>query len=675
MRTNQKSTTGVDVSKSIVLVVDDNPANLEIIANYLQDQGLEAAIAGNGEIALKRVKHLQPDLILLDVLMPGIDGFETCRKLKADEDTRDIPVIFMTSLTDSEYRTQGFRVGGVDYIAKPIHYEEMYARVKTHLEIRQYRERLEEKVLQRTEELHRRTRDLESANQQLKRHRHTFMTVLDSIDAAVYVSDLKTYEILFMNRYLKDLMGADHTGQTCWRVFHDAEAPCDVCINHQLHDARGAAADVISREQKDLKTNRWFMKSDRAIEWIDGRQVHIHVAMDITKVKELEKERLQTEILLAQSQKMEAIGTLAGGIAHDFNNILSPIMGYVEMIIFDMGEDNPYRDRLHKVLTASNRARDLVMQILNFSRQSDHDPRPFRVQTILKEVLKLMKATLPATIEIRQDIDEYCSAVVADPGKVHQIAMNLVTNAYHAMEDNGGTLSVVLEERTLNTMDVAVLPIDEGAYVCMSVSDTGMGMEKTTMDRIFDPYFTTKETGKGTGLGLAVVNNIVNHCGGAVSVDSTPGKGSRFSVFLPAKKQATEKELRWDGREIKGGSEFLLIVDDEPEVAEVHKQILESLGYGVTARTDSMDTLALFREDPDRYDLLITDLTMPRMTGDKLTREITRIRPDMPVIICTGFSEKIDAEKIKAFGARDLVMKPFVKKEFAQTIRRVLDEA
>ena len=411
MRTNQKSATGVDVSKSIVLVVDDNPANLEIIANYLQDQGLEVAIAGNGEIALKRVKHLQPDLILLDVLMPGIDGFETCRKLKEDEDTRDIPVIFMTSLTDNEYRTQGFLVGGVDYIAKPIHYEEMYARVKTHLEIRQYRERLEEKVLKRTEELHRRTRDLESANQQLKRHHHTFMTVLDSIDAAVYVSDMTTYEILFMNRHLKDLMGADHTGQTCWKIFHDAEAPCDFCINHQLHDARGTAANVISREQKDLKTNRWFMKSDRAIEWIDGRQVHIHVAMDITKVKELEKERLQTEILLAQSQKMEAIGTLAGGIAHDFNNILSPIIGYVEMVILDMGEDNPYRDRLQKVLTASNRAKDLVKQILNFSRQSDHEPMPFRIQLILKEVLKLMKATLPATIEIRQNIDEYCSAV------------------------------------------------------------------------------------------------------------------------------------------------------------------------------------------------------------------------------------------------------------------------
>ena len=242
------------------------------------------------------------------------------------------------------------------------------------------------------------------------------------------------------------------------------------------------------------------------------------------------------------------------------------------------------------------------------------------------------------------------------------------------MEDNGGTLTVTLEERDLKATDVAALPIDEGAYVCMAVSDTGMGIEKNTMDRIFDPYFTTKEKGKGTGLGLAVVNNIVNHCGGAVSVDSTPGKGSRFSVFLPAKERAAEKELPWDSMEIKGGREFVLIVDDEPNVVELQKEILKNLGYRVEARTDSMATLALFREDPDRYDLLITDMTMPRLTGDNLTREIIRIRSDMPVIICTGFSEKINPEKIKAFGARELVMKPFVKKEFAEAIRRVLDK-
>ena len=436
MITNKKDVINMDISKSIVLVVDDNPANLEIIADYLQNHGLKTAIASNGEIAFKRAKHLQPDLILLDVLMPGIDGFETCLKLKEDEYTRDIPVIFMTSLTDSEYRTRGFFVGGVDYITKPIHYAEMFARVETHLEIRHYRERLEEKVLKRTRELHQRTRDLESANKQLKQLHNTFLTVLDSIDAAVYVSDMETYEILFMNKYLKDFLGADHTGQSCWRIFHDTEGPCDSCINRELLNAEGALTDAFCREHKDKKTNRWFMNSDRAIRWVDERYVHIHVAMDITKIKELEQERLQTEILLGQAQKMEAIGTLAGGIAHDFNNILSPIIGYVEMVMLDMAGDNQCRDRLQRVLTASNRAKDLVMQILNFSRQSDHEPRPFRMQPVLREVIKLIKSTLPTTIEIQHDIDESCSRIVADPAKVHQIVMNLITNAYHAMEEN-----------------------------------------------------------------------------------------------------------------------------------------------------------------------------------------------------------------------------------------------
>ena len=234
-------------------------------------------------------------------------------------------------------------------------------------------------------------------------------------------------------------------------------------------------------------------------------------------------------------------------------------------------------------------------------------------------------------------------------------------------------MKIVLEKKDLNAADVAFLPIDEGPYLCLEISDTGVGMEKSTVNRIFDPYFTTKKKGKGTGLGLAVANGLVINYGGAISVKSTPGQGSRFRVFLPAAKEATEKKTFLETAEVRGGREFVLVVDDEAPIAELQKTILESLGYRAKALTDSMAALELFRENPNRYDLLITDMTMPRMTGDKLTREVTRIRPDMPVIICTGFSEKIDPIKIKNFGARELVMKPFEKKVLAEVVRKVLD--
>ncbi len=379
------------------------------------------------------------------------------------------------------------------------------------------------------------------------------------------------------------------------------------------------------------------------------------------------------EARLQQAQKMEAIGALAGGIAHDFNNILGPILGYVELMQEELPEDSPQQDRLNQVLNAAGRAKDLVKQILTFSRQDELEVKPLKVQLLVKEALKLIRSSLPTTIKIRQTIDNECGLVMADPTQVHQIIMNLITNAYHAMQETGGTLEVGLDEVDLTSEEITDPEIDPGPYACLTVADSGIGMEKSTLERIFDPYFTTKEKGKGTGLGLAVVHGIVKSCGGHITADSEPGKGSCFRVYLPRIEKKVETRIPEARKAVPRGTERILLVDDDEQIIRIMRQILESLGYHVTARTSSLEALALFQNKSEEIDLVITDMTMPNMRGDQLARRLLAIRPDLPVIICTGFSEQINEQKAKAMGIGGFVMKPMVKSEIAMAIRKVLD--
>jgi CheY-like chemotaxis protein len=371
---------------------------------------------------------------------------------------------------------------------------------------------------------------------------------------------------------------------------------------------------------------------------------------------------------------MEAIGTLAGGIAHDFNNILFPMVGFAEMALEDTPVDSPLRDYLNEILQGTKRAGDLVKQILTFSRQADQEIKPLKVQLIIKEVLKLIRSSLPSTIEIKQYISTKCGLVMADATQIHQIAMNLVTNAYHAMEETSGKLEVTLKEIELGSDDLRDPSMIPGSYVCLTVADTGIGMDKAVLDRIFDPYYTTKEKDKGTGLGLSVVHGIVKSYDGDISVYSEPGKGTAFHVYLPVIKMHVATEEAEVVTPIQKGSERILLVDDEDQIIRMEKQMLKRLGYHVTTRTSSLDALEAFRAVPDNFDLIITDMTMPNMTGVKLSQKLLAIRPDMPIIICSGFSEQIDDERAKAIGIRGFIMKPVVKSELAKKIREVLDE-
>lgn len=385
-----------------------------------------------------------------------------------------------------------------------------------------------------------------------------------------------------------------------------------------------------------------------------------------------ETQRAMMENNLRQLQKNEAIGALAGGIAHDFNNILFPIIGFAEIMEEDIPVGSSLRESVEEIIVGAKRAKELVKQILTFSRQTEHELTPLKPQLVVKEVIKLIKSILPTTIEIRQDIDGDCRTILADPTQIHQIAMNLITNSYHAMMDTGGVLSITLQNVDFpdhyNDLKLAA-----GPHVLLSIKDTGMGMNDSTLGKIFDPYFTTKPKGKGTGLGLSVVYGIVKEYGGDIKVTSNPGQGSVFDVYLPALKREDLFE-KTHGKKIEPkGTEKILLVDDELSVLRLEKLMLERLGYKVEIRNNSKDALEEIRSFPDRYDLVITDMTMPKMTGEQLTLEIRKLNLKLPIVICTGFSEKITLERTEAIGANGLLFKPVVKLEMAQTIRNILE--
>jgi len=398
---------------------------------------------------------------------------------------------------------------------------------------------------------------------------------------------------------------------------------------------------------------------------------------DITRQRQIEVEKDRLTAQLAQAQKMEAIGTLAGGIAHDFNNILGIIMGYAEIANLDLPFDSNAKESIAEVLKATRRARGLTAQILTFSRKQVQEKRPLRIVPVVKEALKLLRATLPTTVEIRGEIDlpEGEDLTLGDPTQIHQILMNLSTNAAHAMREHGGILSVSLTQVAFDPAnDAGVMGLSPGRYLRLTVQDTGHGMDRTVLDRIFDPYFTTKGSGEGTGLGLAVVHGIVKNCNGAITVHSKPGAGTVFHVHLP-KLEREASSIEVAPVSIATGSESVIVVDDEEKLVIAIKRMLEYLGYKVTAMTSSVATLSLFRQQPEGFDVMLTDYTMPGMTGIDLAREIIGIRPDFPIILCTGFSEEISEDAVNSIGIRALLMKPVTLQRLAGTVRRVLEIA
>ena len=991
-----------DADKAQILIVDDSSASLKLMTTLLTNQGYRVRPASSGHLALRSAAVEAPDLILLDVKMPDMDGYEVCRRLKADEHTRNIPLIFISGLDDVVDKVKGFGAGGVDYITKPFDPEDLLARIETHLQLRRLQKQLEERNLQLQKEIVERER----AERLLQDKEARYHAIVEGFDGYIYICS-QDYRVEFMNERFIERTGYDGTGELCFKTLHDRDAICPWCVNNQVFNGETVRWELLSP-----KDNRWFYVVDVPIYHTDGsiskqamilditdrkrmeedlRQAHEHLEWQVTertaelaqanttlRVEVTERKRAEEELHkvnrtlrmlsdcnqtvvrakdersllqdicriiveigsyemawvgfaeqdeeksirpvacagreegyleavrltwgdpgqdrdpigtairtgeaiicqnlatdqaaspwrvqavkrnyqsaiaiplevnghvfgalgiyaaepeifdpaevnlltelagdlaygivtlrtheerkrgeeermrlvtaieqsaeaiftvdthwiiqyanpafermtgygrseivgrhsrvlksdkhdkafytnvrqtltagtvwsgrhtsqrkdgtyyqvevtgspvrdssgeiinyvgihrdithevrlegeLRQAQKMEAIGTLSGGIAHDFNNILAAIVGYTEMAHSKVPPGSAVRRNLEQVLKASQRATDLVKQILAFSRQREQERKPLQIGPILKEALKLLRSSLPVTIEIRHNfaVDPQAGVVMADPTQIHQVLMNLCTNSAHAMRARGGVLSVSLSEVEADEDLVARHPdLKPGPYVKLSVSDTGHGMEAAVMERVFEPYFTTKEVGEGTGLGLAVVQGIVRGYGGVITVHSVPDEGATFDVFLPR----IEEEIA-PGPEtfedLPTGKERILFVDDEETMVVLGKEMLEPLGYRVSARTSSDEALEAFRAHPEAFDLVITDMTMPRLTGSELARELMAIRADIPIILCTGFSELINEKKAQEAGIRAFVMKPYVIASIAKTIRSVLDE-
>ncbi|MDD2469174.1 MAG: PAS domain S-box protein [Desulfobulbus sp.] len=462
-------------------------------------------------------------------------------------------------------------------------------------------------------------------------------------------------------------------GERIWSIVYPEDLP-------HLQESLGKR---MRGEETSARYEFRIVRKDREVRWVEtvGYRSQIgdkvfnqSIYRDITSRKQAEEQQRQLEVKLQQSQKMEAIGTLAGGIAHDFNNILSAILGYGEMVrdASPLGSANAHY--IGKVLEAGQRASALVKQILAFSRQSQAERILVEPVHIVKEALKLLRPAIPSTIAIRQHFEVSDTKILADPTQIHQIVMNLCTNAFHAMEHSGGVLDVHLDLRTLAMDDLRQYPkAKPGEFVVLSVGDSGPGIPPHIRDKIFDPFFTTKEIGKGTGMGLAIVHGIVTTTGGFITCSSELKKGTVLQVFFPVVGDGTVFAPRPPVDDLPGGKERILLVDDEEMLADMCKVMLERLGYQVTACTSSTDALTLFLANPDQFDCVITDQTMPDMTGFDLARRILLTRPNVPVILCTGFSNLVDEELAKGYGIKGFVMKPMTKREIAFLLRTLLD--
>jgi PAS domain S-box-containing protein len=488
---------------------------------------------------------------------------------------------------------------------------------------------------------------------------HENILIMDAKGTILYVNPAI---VSLMNRPMDEILGKNgfqasgsiydtQSFKTIYEQLQGGSAWTGV-LNYQIRDGKIASIEQTLSPVLDA----------------DGRLTNIlSISRDISHEKYLEEQ-------LRQSQKMEAIGTLAGGIAHDFNNILAAILGYSELAMMDVPKDSITAGRLHHVISSCDRARSLVKQILTFSRKSQQEARPFRISSIIKEVIKLLRASLPSTIEIRQDIRDTDAVVRADPTQLHQLIINLCTNSAQAMEESGGILTISQQVCIRTTDNMAgCYDLPPGAYVQLTVQDTGPGIAPDIKERIFEPFFTTKAVGKGTGMGLAVAHGIVKSYDGCIHVDSEPGTGAAFHVLLPRIDEEPPEAAAHQPAEIPRGSGTILFVDDEETVMQIGQNMLESLGYTVFSASSSTKAIELFSDDPGLFDCVVTDMTMPHIRGDELAIRLLALRPELPIILCTGFSEKISEEQALEMGIRAFLSKPFSMQDLGLALQKALD--
>ncbi|MFH2067329.1 MAG: PAS domain S-box protein [Pseudomonadota bacterium] len=508
--------------------------------------------------------------------------------------------------------------------------------------------------------------DRKQAEKALIAERNMLDTVTQNAGVGLAIIS-EDYRTIWANQVLTDIFG-DVKDKLCYLTYNNQENICSGCGVREVFTNK---KDLVTYEQVGEDINGKTIWSQIIATPIMDEKGNITSALEVV-IPITERKKLEEQ--LRQSHKMESIGKLTGGIAHDFNNILGIIIGNAEIALDDIPEWSPVHLNLEEIKSAGLKASGIVKQLLSFSRKTAQELKPTVIRAVVEDTLNLLRSTIPATIEIRKNISAVDETILADPIQINQIIMNLCINASQEMEQTGGILEVTVENLTLDEETVInYKDMITGEYIKIDIIDTGPGIDPRIIDKIFDPYFTTKEIGKGTGMGLAVVQGIVKSHSGSITVDSKLGRGTAFSMLFPKITEKPEIEIK-SKDELPCGTETILLVDDEKSIVGMTKQMLERLGYKVEAKTSPKETLELFCSKPDRFDLVITDMMMPQITGIKLSEQLMDIRSDIPVIICTGHSPLIDEEKAKEKGIAAYVMKPVMKHEIAKTIRKVLPE-
>ena len=638
------------------LLVDDKSDNLFVLEalfeRYFTD--VNTVSAGDAERGLEIASEHPVDCALVDVQMPGMDGIEMCRRLKADPATRDISVILVTShRTSASLRVRGLEAGADDFIHRPFDNEEFIARVRVMLRIK----RAEADARAMAE----RVEDLSSA-----RWRGTF----DAMSEGVLLLSPEQ-DILEINAAGCAMTGRDRDqviGRKCFEVVHGTCSPIDRCPCLLAIDEHRSIVTRVDNGEQHMELSASPIMSD--VGQIEGI---VHVIKDITEEVEAEREKKALVQRLFQSQKMEAVGLLAGGVAHDFNNLLTVITSYATLILDELPESAPLREDVVCISDAAERASVLTSQLLAFGRRQLQSPRVFELGDVVRDSTRLLERMLGEDVELDIRPAGDLGLVRADPAQLEQVIINLAVNARDAMPQ-GGRLTIETANITLSPHDVRTQRVDlSGDHVLLAVTDTGCGMDAATIERIFEPFFTTKDVGKGTGLGLSTAYGVVTQSGGAIGIESALGQGTTFSVYLPVSLEGASEPVVPADTVVRAGSELVLLVEDEDAVRRLAERVLTRAGYGVLVAADGAEALCICERQGADVELLLTDVVMPGMSGKLLADELTGSFPAMKVLFMTGYTD----DDILRHGVQErglhIIGKPFDPSELAAAVRRVLE--
>ncbi len=628
-----------------LLIIEDVEDDALLVMREIRKGGVEliSKRVDSKEDLVQALEQKTWDMAISDYSMPGFTGIDALKIVKKNDP--DLPFILISGAIGEEIAVKALKEGAEDYLMKD-NLTRLPSAIKRELEDVKVRKARKKAV-----------KDLENSEKK-------YRLLVENLNDVIYHTDLNGI-INYVSPVIKSVAGYDQSelvGQLFTNIIHKDDLKYFIDLFQKPHNSYEKTSEyrLIQKSGKAI----WVRSSSKLIYEGENAIGAQGVLTDISEEKLLQAQ-------LQQAQKMESIGQLAGGIAHDFNNILYPIMGFAELSIDELPKNHPVRENLEVILQGTIRARDLVKQILSFSSQRKEIQKPLLLKPLIEETLKLLRATIPTNIEINYKLYDKPDYVLANPIEIHEIVMNLCTNAYHAMEETGGFLNIHLD-RSIPAANLN-LPSDE--YCCLSVNDTGCGISPEVIDNIFDPYFTTKRLGKGSGLGLSVVHGIITNYEGAITVESTPNNGTIFNLYFPLTQEEEIPEEKFLPPSDIGGDEKILFVDDEETIVKLGVRLLERSGYKVTGETNSIEAFNTFKSNPTAFDLVITDMAMPKMVGTQLAKKILEISPKIPILICTGYSQRVDDNIAKKIGIKAYINKPILPKELFLKVRKALDQS